>query len=63
MQRLIRLVTPDGGAVLDPFAGSGTTGCAAMLEHSSFVGIEKERHFFRIADARIRHWKEVAGGR
>jgi len=63
MQRLIRLVTPEGGAVLDPFAGSGTTGCAAMLERSSFVGIERERHFFRIADARIRHWKEVAGGR
>lgn len=60
MQHLIRLITPEGGAVLDPFTGSGTTGCAAMLEHSSFVGIEKERRYFRIAAARIKHWKGVA---
>ena len=32
MQWLVRLVTPPGGTVLDPFAGSGTTGEAAMLE-------------------------------
>ena len=60
MQRLVRLITPEGGAVLDPFTGSGTTGCAAMLERSRFVGIEKERRYFRIAEARIRHWKGVA---
>lgn len=60
MQRLVRLITPEGGAVLDPFCGSGTTGCAAMLERRSFTGIERERQFFRIADRRIRHWKEVA---
>ena len=62
MQRLIRLITPAGGAVLDPFMGSGTTGCAAMLEGTSFIGIEREREFFRIGDARIRFWKERAGG-
>ena len=32
MRWLVRLVTPPGGLVLDPFTGSGTTGCAAMLE-------------------------------
>jgi DNA modification methylase len=60
MQRLIRLITPIGGVVADPFMGSGTTGCAAMLEKVGFVGIERERPFFRISDARIRHWKEIA---
>jgi DNA modification methylase len=60
MQRLVRLITPEGGAVLDPFTGSGTTGCAAMLEHRSFTGIERERAFFRIAERRIRHFKEAA---
>jgi DNA modification methylase len=60
MRRLIRLITPPGGAVLDPFMGSGTTGCSAMLEDADFVGVERERPSFRIADARIRHWKGVA---
>jgi DNA modification methylase len=60
MQRLIRLITPIGGVVADPFMGSGTTGCAAMLEGVGFVGIERERPYFRLSDARIRHWKEVA---
>lgn len=40
MQWLIRLVTPPGGIVLDPFAGSGTTGVAALAEGLSFVGCE-----------------------
>ena len=60
MRRLIRLVAPPRGVVLDPFTGSGTTGCAAMLEGRRFVGIERERAYLRIAAARIRHWKEVA---
>jgi DNA modification methylase len=60
MRRLIRLATPENGVVLDPFTGSGTTGCAAVMEERSFVGIERERSYFRVADARIRHWKEQA---
>jgi DNA modification methylase len=63
MRRLVRLITPENGAVLDPFTGSGTTGCAAVLEGARFVGIERERKFFAIADARIRHWKGVAHAR
>ena len=35
MRWLVRLVTPPGGTVLDPFAGSGSTGCAAVLEGST----------------------------
>jgi len=60
MRYLIRIITPPGGTVLDPFAGSGTTGCAARLEGFRFVGIEKEQDYSTIARARIAHWnKEV----
>ncbi len=42
---LIRLVTPKGGLVLDPFAGSGTTGEAAFLENMQAVLIERESEY------------------
>jgi site-specific DNA-methyltransferase (adenine-specific) len=42
MRWLVRLVVPSGGVVLDPFAGSGSTGIAAVLEGRQFVGIERE---------------------
>ena len=53
MRYLCRLVTPAGGAVLDPFAGSGSTGKAAVLEGFNFVGIELEAEYLAIARARI----------
>lgn len=56
MRWLCRLVTPPGGTVLDPFAGSGTTGCAAVLEDFDFIGIEREAEYAAIARARIAHW-------
>jgi site-specific DNA-methyltransferase (adenine-specific) len=55
MRWLVRLVTPPGGAVLDPFAGSGSTGVAAVREGFRFVGIEREPDYVAIAEARIRH--------
>jgi len=55
MQYLIRLVTPKGGIVLDPFMGSGSTGKAAMQEGMWFVGIEREREYFEIAKQRIEY--------
>jgi DNA modification methylase len=55
MRWLVRLVAPDGGLVLDPFAGSGSTGIAAVLEDRQFVGIEREAVYVEIARARIRH--------
>ncbi len=58
MRWLIRLVTPPGGTVLDPFLGSGTTGIAAHLEHAAFVGIEREPDYMRIAEARLAFWQE-----
>jgi len=56
MRYLVRLVTPPGGVVLDPFAGSGTTGCAAVLEGARFLGLELEPKHAEIARARIAHW-------
>ena len=53
MRYLCRLVTPPGGVVLDPFAGSGSTGKAALLEGFQFIGIEREQEYIEIASARI----------
>lgn len=55
MRWLVRLVTPPGGTVLDPFMGSGTTGVAAWLEGFAFIGIEREEEYAAIARARIDH--------
>jgi DNA modification methylase len=63
MRWLVRLLTPTGGLVLDPFAGSGSTGAAAILEGARFHGIEREAGYVPIARARIAHWSRVSGGR
>ncbi len=52
MRYLVKLVVPRGGVVLDPFAGSGTTGEAAALEGFNAILIEKEEEY--IADCRRR---------
>lgn len=54
MRYLCRLVTPPRGVVLDPFAGSGSTGVAAIAEGFRFVGVELSPEYFEIATARIR---------
>lgn len=53
MKYLCRLITPKNGIVLDPFCGSGTTGIAAVMEGFNFIGIEKEKEYIDIAQARI----------
>lgn len=53
MRYLIRLITPPGGTVLDPFMGSGSTGKAAMLEGARFVGCDLDPDYLTIAEARI----------
>jgi site-specific DNA-methyltransferase (adenine-specific) len=50
---LIRLVTPSGGTVLDPFAGSGTTGVAALDEACNAILVEREPEYVAIANARL----------
>lgn len=62
LRHLCRLVTPVGGTVLDPFAGSGTTGCAAMLEGLSFLGAEREAEYVAIARARIGYYFAQSNG-
>jgi len=52
MSYLIRMITPPNGIVLDPFAGSGTTGVAALKEGFKFVGIEQEKEYAEIANKR-----------
>ena len=61
MAYLVRLVTPPNGTVLDPFLGSGTTGCAAVLEGFDFIGIEREADYVVIAEARIAWWEKHKG--
>lgn len=53
MKYLVQLVTPEGGTVLDPFMGSGTTGVAALELGDKFIGIEKEPDYFKIAEKRV----------
>ncbi len=57
MRHLVRLVTPRGGTVLDPFAGSCATGIAAVWEGANFIGCEltetPEQPFVTIARARL----------
>jgi site-specific DNA-methyltransferase (adenine-specific) len=62
MRWLVRLVMPPGGTVLDPFAGSGTTLMAAVLEGFNCIGIEREQDYIEIAGARIEWAKKQAEG-
>ena len=48
-----RYISPPGGVVLDPFLGSGTMGLAALALGRSFIGIERDENYFRIAESRI----------
>lgn len=59
MQYLVRLVTPKGETILDPFMGSGSTGKAVAYENNdrdadySFIGIELNKEYCDIAERRI----------
>jgi site-specific DNA-methyltransferase (adenine-specific) len=53
MRWLVRMITPPGGVVLDPFMGSGSTGMACMTEGFRFVGIDQDEHYVEMAGKRI----------
>lgn len=53
MRWLIKLVTPPGGVVLDPFTGSGTTIEAALLEGFNAVGVEMTDEYLPLIEQRI----------
>lgn len=55
MRWLVRLITPPGQMVLDPFCGSGSTGIAAVLERRAFAGLEQDTEAVRVAKLRIHH--------
>ena len=52
LRRAVALITSPDDLIFDPFAGSGTTGCAAILDGRRFIGAEREGHFAAIARAR-----------
>lgn len=53
MRHLVRLVTPERGLVVDPFAGSGTTIEACVIEGRGFVGIERDERYRALIEARL----------
>ena len=61
MRYLIKLVTPEGGTVLDPFTGSGSTGKAALLDGFNFMGAELTEEYLPIIEGRLRWAVEQEG--
>lgn len=59
MRWLCRLVTPEGGVILEPFMGSGTTPVAGVLENFSCVGMDMEADYLAVAAARVKHAEKV----
>lgn len=63
LKYLVRLVTPPGGTLLDPFMGSGSTGCAAVIEGFDFIGFELDAeglNMMEVAEKRIEYWRKTA---
>ena len=58
MKYLVRLVTQNGGTVLDPFNGSGSTGMACVELKMNYVGCELDEAYVEIANKRIAAWEE-----
>jgi len=58
MKYLIKLITPPGGIVLDPFNGSGSTGCAAVELGFEYIGCELDPAYVEIAKKRIEAWNK-----
>lgn len=59
MRYLVRMVTPPGGTVLDPYTGSGSTGKATILEGFEFIGCELIDEHADIAEARMQAQRSV----
>ena len=54
----IKAGCPEGGIVLDPFFGAGTTGLVALKQNKKFIGIELNKEYIRIANKRLKPFLE-----
>lgn len=63
LRHLIRLASPEGGLVLDPFLGSGSTGVAALLEGRRILGIERNPDYLEVARLRLQEAAFLQGER
>ena len=59
MEYLIKMITPKGGIVLDPFAGSGSTLVAAKKNGYNYIGIELTEEYIPIIEARLNTIQEA----
>lgn len=57
LRLLSAALCPAGGIILDPYMGSGSGGCAAVLEDCSYVGVEEDPIFFEVAGLRVDYWQ------
>jgi hypothetical protein len=53
MERIIKLTTPRGGLVFDPFCGAGTTAIAALKIGRDFVTVDLDKHYVEITERKI----------
>lgn len=53
MKHLTELFSIPGAVILDPFMGSGSTGCGALLANRRFIGVEMDKNYFKIAEHRL----------
>ena len=60
MRYLVRLITPPGGMVLDPYGGSGSTACAAVLEGFASTTVELTPEYIPLIEGRIEHCRDNA---
>lgn len=60
MRHLVRMITPPGGMVLDPYGGSGSTACAAVLEGFASTTVELTPEYIPLIEGRIEHCRDNA---
>lgn len=57
-ENCIKCCCPEGGVVLDPYCGSGTTGLASLKQNKKFIGIELNEEYIKIAEERLKSYLE-----
>jgi site-specific DNA-methyltransferase (adenine-specific) len=58
MRYLVTMITPPGGKCVDPFCGSGTTGCACAIEDIEFDGMDNTPEYIEISEARTEAYRD-----